>query len=216
MRLDIETPIRYADGEQLGVIHKVIFDPESGIVQEVVVETGDLLGRLILVPVPLLRQDPGEVITIEASREDVEALPDYEVERYIDAPEGWQPSEDYMPGEDLRPVTSGFDLAPVFEESNAPPGTVELSQGTEVRCGEDRLGVVDKVLIDDESDQLVGLVVRPDDPDSPLWLIPPALIGEADALLVMLNCTLTDLPEQAQPYDDPAAEPEPDSLLPSS
>ena len=35
MKLDIETPIRYADGEQVGMISKVVFDPQSGTVQEI-------------------------------------------------------------------------------------------------------------------------------------------------------------------------------------
>jgi sporulation protein YlmC with PRC-barrel domain len=217
MLLDIDTPIRYEDGEQIGTISKVIYDPTSGTVNEIVLDTADLLGRRILVPLTLLRADPGDVLTLDAGRDEVAALPDYVVDEYIAAPEGWEASENYAPGEDLLPATAAYTLMPVFEESNAAPGTIELSQGTEVRCADDRLGIVDKVVVADADGQLQGLVVRPDDPDSPLWLIPPTLLGEADGLLIMLNCTLADLPQQAQPYqEDPGAEPEPESLVPST
>jgi len=217
MQLDIDTPVRYEDGEQAGTITKVIYDPESSTVEEIVLDTAELVGRRVLVPVTLLRQAPGDVLTLAASRDEFAALPDYIVEEVLAAPEGWQPSDNFMPGEDLLPPTVSYALAPILEESNAAPGTVEVDQGTEVRCGDDRLGVVDKVLADDASGQMVGLVVRPDDADAPLWLIPPTLIADADGLLIVLNCTLAELPQQAQPYAEaPGDEPEPESLIPST
>ena len=79
MKLDIGTPVRYPDGEQVGTINKVIFDPETHTVHEIVVETPELIGRLVLVPISMLREDPGDVLTVVADRDAVDALPDYEV-----------------------------------------------------------------------------------------------------------------------------------------
>src|SRR5690349_9269800 len=215
MKLDIGTPVRYPDGEQVGTINKVIFDPETNTVHEIVVETPDLVGRLVLVPVGMLREDPGDVLTVVADRDAVDALPDYEVARYNDQPEGWEVSENYVPGGDMLAGALQYPVVPVVEESNAPEGSVELSQGTEVRCLDGRFGVVDQVLTDDAA-QITGLVVRPDDEALPPLLVQPDLITSSDSLIVELNCSLADLAAQSEPYMDPNAEPESDSLMPST
>jgi sporulation protein YlmC with PRC-barrel domain len=215
MKLDIGTPVRYPDGEQVGTINKVIFDPETHTVHEIVVETPELIGRLVLVPISMLREDPGDVLTVVADRDAVDALPDYEVERYNDQPAGWEVPENYVPGGDMLAGTLQYPVVPVMEESNAPAGSVELSQGTEVMCLDGRFGVVDQVLIDD-SDQISGLVVRPDDDALPPLLVPPDRITESGSLMVQLNCTIADLAAQSEPYMDPNAEPESDSLMPST
>jgi PRC-barrel domain protein len=215
MKLDIGTPVRYPDGEQVGTINKVIFDPQTNTVHEIVVETPDLIGRLVLVPVSLLREDPGDVLTVAADREAVDALPDYEVERHNDAREGWEVSENYVPGGEMLAGALQYPVVPVIEESNAPTGSVELSQGTEVMCLDGRFGVVDQVLTD-ESDQIRGLVVRADDEALPPLLVTPDRITESDSLTVQLNCTIADLAAHSAPYMDPNAEPESDSLMPST
>jgi sporulation protein YlmC with PRC-barrel domain len=215
MKLDIGTPVRYPDGEQVGTINKVIFDPETNTVHEIVVETPDLVGRLVLVPVSMLREDPGDVLTVAADRDAVDALPDYEVARYNDQPEGWEVSENYVPGGDMLAGALQYPVVPVMEESNAPAGSVELSQGTEVQCLDGRFGVVDQVLID-ETNQITGLVVRPDDEAVPPLLVPLDLITSSDSLMVQLNCSIADLTAQSEPYMDPNAEPESDSLMPST
>ena len=215
MKLDIGTPVRYPDGEQAGTINKVIFDPETNTVHEIVLETPDLVGRLVLVPVSMLQEDPGDVLTLVAGRDAVDALPDYEIERYNDAPEGWEVSDNYVPGGDLLAGALQYPVVPVMEESNAPAGSVELSQGTEVLCLDGRFGVVDQVLTGDDG-QITGLVVRPDDEALPPLLVEPDLITSADSLVVQLNCSIADLAAKSQPFMDPNAEPEPDSLLPST
>ena len=215
MKLDIGTPVRYPDGEQVGTINKVIFDPETNTVHEIVVETPDLVGRLVLVPVSMLQEDPGDVLTVAADRDAVDALPDYEVARYNDQPEGWEVSENYVPGGDMLAGALQYPVVPVMEESNAPAGSVELSQGTEVQCLDGRFGVVDQVLTD-EADQITGLVVRPDDEAVPPLLVPLDLITSSDSLMVQLNCSIADLTAQSEPYMDPNAEPESDSLMPST
>jgi hypothetical protein len=215
MKLDIGTPVRYPDGEQVGTINKVIFDPETNTVHEIVVETPDLVGRLVLVPVSMLREDPGDVLTVAADRDAVDALPDYEVARYNDQPEGWEVSENYVPGGDMLAGALQYPVVPVMEESNAPAGSVELSQGTEVQCLDGRFGVEDQVRTD-EADQITVLVVRPDDEAVPPLLVPLDLITSSDSLMVQLNCSIADLTAQSEPYMDPNAEPESDSLMPST
>lgn len=216
MKLDIGTPVRYPDGEQVGTIHKVIFDPQTAVVQELVLETPELVGRLVLVPSDLLREDPGDVLTLDATREDVDAFPDYEVERFLDNPEGWTQDRNYVPGDGVFSPTMFYPVTPVFEESNAPEGAIEWSQGTEVICTDGRFGVVDEVIVDSDTAQITGVVVRPDDEALPRLYLPLAALGESDSQVVQINCTQAELPGRAEVYDDPTAEPETDSLLPST
>ncbi len=215
MRLDIGTPIRYPDGEQVGTIHKVVFDPAHATVHEIVLETSDLVGRLVLVPVEELREDSGSVLTLAADREAVAQMSDYIVERYMDPPDGWTLPENYVPGDGLFAATMYYPTVPVFEESNTDEGSVEWGEGTAVLCSDGPFGTVDEVLID-EAGSITGLVVRSDDDRSVRLLVPPTLISNTDSQTIELTCSLADLPSQATVYDDTSAEPETESLVPGS
>jgi len=216
MKLDVGTPLRYPDGEQVGTIHKVVFDPETATVCDLVVETADLVGRSILVPINLLRTDSGDVLTLAADRETVAGLPEYTVEEFVAAPEGWQVSPNYMAGDVLFPAGMTYPLMPIFEETSAPEGTVEWGLGTEVDCTDGRFGVVDQVIIDESDGRMIGLVARADADPADRRQIPPHLVQSYDSQMVQLTCSLADLQAQPRADVDPGAEPEPETLIPSS
>ncbi len=213
MKLDIGTPIRYPDGEQVGTIHKVVFAPETATVHEIVVETPDFVGRLVLVPVDRLHEEAGDVLTLAADRDAVAEMSDYIVERYMDPPDGWVLPENYVPGDGLFSATMHYPVVPVFEESNTDEGSVEWGEGTQVLCSDGPFGTVDEVLIDDTGN-VTGIVVRSDEDVSSRLLITPDLIGSADSQTIELTCSLTDLPAQATPYNDPTGESAAASLVP--
>jgi hypothetical protein len=214
MNLDIGTLIRYPDGEQVGSIHKVVFDPETAAVREIVLDLPTLVGRLVLVPVNRLRADPGGVITLDATREEVAEMSDYLVDRFMDPPDGWTMPANYTPGDGIFPTSLHYPVVPVFEESNAEEGTVEWSQDTEVVCSDGRFGTVDLVLVDDTG-TLTGLVARADADETVRLLVPFDLIASADSQTIELDCTLAELPDHAAPYDESDTEPEPDTLVPN-
>ena len=213
MKLDIGTPIRYPDGEQVGTIHKVVFAPETATVHEIVVETADFVSRRVLVPVDRLREDAGDVLTLDADRAAVAEMSDYLVERYMDPPDGWVLPENYVPGEGLFSATMHYPTVPVFEESNTDEGSVEWGEGTQVLCSDGLFGTVDRVLIDDTGN-VTGLVIRSDEDASIRLLITPDLISSSDSQTIELTCSLAFLPAQAGPYSDSAGEPAPESLVP--
>ena len=215
MKLDISSAVRFPDGEQAGVINQVVFDPDSASVHEIVLETPDLVGRTILVPVALLREDPGEVLTFDGDRDTLAALPDYEVAEIPVAPEDWQPEDNYAPGEDLQPPYPASPMQPVMEESNAPEGTVVWGAEAVIACTDGPYGRLDQVLIDPDG-AVNHLVVRPDGDPTNRRLVPIALVSEADTQLVQLSCADAEMRDVTQPYSDPLGEPEVDSLAPSS
>jgi hypothetical protein len=215
MKLDISSVVRYPDGEQAGVINQVVFDPDTASVHEIVLETPDLVGRMVLLPVAMLREDPGEVLTFDGDRDALAELPDYEVEQVAVAPDDWQPEENYAPGEELLPPDSGALMQPVMEESNVPEGTLEWGAEAIVACSDGPYGRLDQVLIDEDG-AVTHLVVRPDGDPTDRRLTPIELVSEADTQLILLSCAAAEMRDATQSYSDPHGEPEVDSLAPSS
>ncbi len=213
MNLDIATSVRYPDGEVAGNIEKVVFDPQTGTVHEVILTTPGLLPRMVIVPIGMLMEDEGGVTTFDGDSDAVDALPDYVTESYIDAPEGWEFSQDYAPGAALFPATIYFPMLPEVEESNVPEGTVEISQGTAVLCTDGRYGIVDELVLDDETAQVVALIVRPDDHYAADLEVPFNLVESVDAEAVRLTCTLAELPALGTSRREDTEEPEPREVL---
>lgn len=207
MRLDLDTEIRMTNGVRAGVLLKVIVG-ETGQVESVVMATAEVVSRNVIVPVSNLSEGPGDVLTINLTPDEIDALPDYEEELVPVAPEGWEWSEDPAPGGDVFPGTL-YDpgMMPVAEMGNVPDGAVTLSQGTEIWCEGDRWGVVDEVLLDDNGN-VTAFVGRPDSTEEHDRVIPIALASEYNETAVTLNCTLADLPNYTEETVDELEEPD--------
>ncbi len=206
MRFDLDTEIRYPSGERAGVLRRVIID-ESSDVREIVMATDGLVSRMVIVPTDRLSEAPGEVLTINISDEELDTLPDYEEDRVPAIPDDWHFPEDNAPGSDVFPATMLQPIIPVVEMSNVQEGELSLSQGTEVWCLDDRWGVVDEVLTDENS-RVYAFLGRSDAVDEHDRVIPIALVEHADAGQVTLNCTLADLPTYTQEMIDDQKDPE--------
>src|SRR4051794_15307878 len=62
MNLDIDTSIRFADGEEAGRIARVVLEPDGKTVQSVVMTTSELVSRDVVVPADRLTMVDGDVI----------------------------------------------------------------------------------------------------------------------------------------------------------
>ena len=206
MRLDLDTEIRYPGGERAGVLRRVILDADNEVSQ-VVMATDDLISRNVLVPISLLAEDAGGVMTILASPEEMDALEDYTEERVPAAPDEWEINDNYVPGSDVFPATLLEPIIPVTTESNVSEAAVALRQGTTVSCLDGPWGQVDEVLVD-ESGRAYGFIGRPDAPDEFDRVVPIELVQRADSENVLLNCTIADLPTYTQETIDEHEEPE--------
>ncbi|HYP39849.1 MAG TPA: hypothetical protein VEX13_05770 [Chloroflexia bacterium] len=206
MRLDLETEIRYPTGERAGILRKVILG-ENNEVSEVVMATSDLISRNVVVPVDMLAEDVGGVLTINAGPDEVAGFDDYTEERVPAVTEEWEFSEDPAMGGEVFPATMYQPIMPVVEMSNIPEGAISLSQGTEVDCLDGRWGIVDEVLVDDDG-QAYAFIGRPDALDEHDRVVPIALVQEASPESVVLNCTIADLPTYTQEIVVEQEEPE--------
>lgn len=69
-------PVHTSDGDEIGTVHDVVFDGDSGVIEEVRVSTGAVgdvaVGRLE-VPARLVRGFDGESVVVEARYADLEA-----------------------------------------------------------------------------------------------------------------------------------------------
>ncbi|MEO8286781.1 MAG: hypothetical protein ABI670_10145 [Chloroflexota bacterium] len=211
MRLDLETEIRLPDGVRAGVLQKVIVD-QHGHVENVVMATVDLVSRTVKVPISVLSEEAGDVLTINLSPDEIDQLPAYEEQLVpaISEGDGWSFNPEPVPGADVFPGTL-YDpgMMPVTEQGNIAPDETTLSQGTQIWCEGESWGVVDEVLLDDDG-IVYAFVGRPDAVDEHDRLIPIGLVSEYGPSVVVLNCTRADLPNYTQElvheHEEPDAE----------
>lgn len=206
MRLDLETEVRYPSGERAGTLRQVVLDSNDQV-REVVLATDELVSRNLIVPMRMLEEDPGGVLTINIDPSDLDSLEGYEQERLPAIPEGWVIHDDPVPGGDVFPATMYEPLVPIVEVTNLPSDLAGLSQGTEVTCLDGRWGVVDEVLLD-EGEQAFAFVARPDAVDEHDLIVPLSLVQQYDSTGVLLNCTLIDLPTYTEETTTEHEEPE--------
>ncbi len=167
MRVDLDAEVQSRDGRVLGRLRRAIVSPEANTVTDVVVSTGAVLGRDIVVPRAELDRatDEGNALRLDLSQEELERLPDYIPANYTPPPQSWvMPAGFGVPvGGYLWPVGYGDAVeSPAGTAAEGErPSQVSIPKGAVVldRDGDD-LGVVEDVRFDPESGRLRGFVLR--------------------------------------------------------
>ncbi|MGE3268832.1 MAG: PRC-barrel domain-containing protein [Chloroflexota bacterium] len=171
MRLDLDAKVRASDGEDIGSVDRAIVDPRTNEVTHIVVRTGAIFGRDILVPREDLERgsQDGDTIRLNLTKEELERQPDFVPEQYGPTPGTWVapagygfPSTSYLYPLAVDPMMTGMPI--MVPNENAPmeePDQVTLTKGALVtdRHGDD-VGVVDDVRFDADSGRLQGFVLR--------------------------------------------------------
>lgn len=175
MRVDLDAQVTTRDGEEIGSIGRAIFDPGRNEMTHVVVNTGALFGRDVLVPAEELAgaTRDGNTVRLRLSKEEFEELPTYAPSDYLAPPPGWTPPSTYglgyrhflwptmaMP----QPGAAGYPYAGAGAGVGTGPDSQlqpTLGKGdTVVDINGEELGVVDDVVIDQASGELEAMVVR--------------------------------------------------------
>ena len=138
MRLDLDAKVRTRDGEDAGRVQWAIVDPQSNEVTHVVVSTGTLFGRDVLVPRAELDRasEEGDVLRLQLSKEELAAHPTYAPAGYAPPPPTWFPPGGYgLPaGAYLWP--SGVPLAGAgYPAPNAPAPAAGATGQAEAAAG---------------------------------------------------------------------------------
>lgn len=174
MRVQLGDHVRTRDGQDVGAIDRLIFDPESGEVRSVVVCKGFILPDDATNPLETMHPGPEGSVRLTYTAGEVERLPRFVEAEYTAPPVGWVPPFGYPPTGLLWPVQPPLpgpaSTAPEME--GLPREVVELlerrarataviAEGSEVvsRDGE-KVGAIHRVTVDTESGEVTGLVVR--------------------------------------------------------
>jgi sporulation protein YlmC with PRC-barrel domain len=166
MRVDLHAKVLTRDGEHVGSVQRAVVNPKMNEVTELVISTGAILGRDLLLPrreIDRASRD-GDAIRLDLTRAEVERLPEYVPAGYLVPPAAWVPPAGYAFG-----AYGGFvwplTYAELAEQDGAArPGSTDepsIGKGATVfdRDGDD-LGVVEDVLFERESGRLRGFVLR--------------------------------------------------------
>jgi sporulation protein YlmC with PRC-barrel domain len=158
-----------ADSDKLGHLDRVVIDPRTKKVTDVVVRSGILSAtKDKVVPINLIDStDEGEII-LDRNAGDLEQLPDYIEEHYVPIT---GENRDRLGYESPVPVLFGYypyslpGQAPVpsylkEKEINIPEDTVALEIGATVIDTEgDHVGDIERVLVDPETDRTTHFVI---------------------------------------------------------
>ena len=214
MNLDIDTSIRFADGEEAGRIARVVLGPDGKEAESVVMTTSELVSRQVVIPVAMLSMAPGDVVQLDADPDALTDLPDYEQTELATDPAEWTSPNAYAPGMAgaAFPASELTPILPVTDYANIPEGSIVVSQGTRVMCIDGTVGVVDEVVLD-ENDALLAFIVRPNDESAPDFRVPMELVYRSTGDLVYLNCKRAELADYVEPLVEENEEPEPRPLI---
>jgi sporulation protein YlmC with PRC-barrel domain len=156
MRIDLAAKVRTRDGQDVGQVEHVTFDPSRNEVTGVVVDPSEFLaGDEVIVP----RQDieraerDGDVLVLDLTRDEFERLNRYEPARYTPPPVGWEPP--------LGGLAWGIPTEAFLWAAPTEPEAPYLEKGAPVldRSG-DEVGVVEDLAVDPESGRVERFTVR--------------------------------------------------------
>jgi len=158
-----------ANGKQVGSIERVVVNPESKVVTDIVVRTGSLLNHEDkVVPIRLVAETTTDQIVLHDEAGELKAFPLLAERRIVDANEDTiRKSSDAPPviygSPGLNPVvlpsTPGEQFVTQIEQ-NIPKGTVAMKEGATVISAEGKnVGNVERVLADSSVDQVTYLLI---------------------------------------------------------
>jgi len=181
MNIDLGMDVFGSDGEKVGTVERIVVDSNTKQIHKFIVHRGFLSHDDKLVDIDMVTSHDADGLRLDLSSNQVNELPDYVEERFVQVPDDDRGSLPFM-----LPSAAGagaylygapnigrgyegsqdsfFDaapsVAPVLEvESNIPETDVMISEGTDVYGADgDKLGSVGEVLVSNDG-AIDGFVV---------------------------------------------------------
>jgi sporulation protein YlmC with PRC-barrel domain len=177
MRVDLDAKVLARDGEHIGSVDRAIVDPNTDEVMSIVVRTGAVFGRDIVVAREELEQaaEDGDSIRLSLTKDELEQMPDFAPEQFSAVPPTWVapagygfPASGYVWPVAMDPIDPAATVPMVTEPIAADEmalddevDLVTLNKGAVVMDSHgDDVGVVDEVRFDSGTGQLQGFVLR--------------------------------------------------------
>lgn len=159
--IDVGADVSTSDGAHVGRVAYVVVRPPAFTITDVVVSTGALLGRDIVVPVDSVAGREGNAVRLALDRHALDTLPDYVEAHYERPPDDWFGAAGmYYPGSGtLWPAGTYFPV-PTSTTVNAPAGTVGLREGLDVVSSDGHgVGRIHRLVTDGAGEEVAALVV---------------------------------------------------------
>lgn len=208
----IDAAVHTRDGEA-GRVWKVAMDPRDKRVTHLIVHKGILFGRNVVVPTAkILKVGEGEV-WVDITNEELKGFPDYEETSFMEPAEGWDYPLAFPMGGIIWPLQPGwgptmvggspylFGAAPVKE--NIPDDDVAIEAGTSVECTDGHCGRIDRVIVDDDTKEMTGFVIRKGFLFVRDVMAPMAWVDRVEKHAVHLNLTKQQVEQMATNYPEP-------------
>jgi sporulation protein YlmC with PRC-barrel domain len=167
MQLKQDASVKSANGEDLGRLDRVVIDPKTGDVTNIVVRKGFFFSEDRVIPVEWIESTNDEEIRLREDVEDFENLPVFEQAHYLNSedidarygertprayPSDAPPVYWYPPVASPMGFPAHYTMPMAFEtERNIPEGTIALKDNSKVfgNDGED-VGSLERVFSDEE------------------------------------------------------------------
>jgi sporulation protein YlmC with PRC-barrel domain len=149
-------------GAKVGTVAYVVIKPPEFHMTDIVVSTGALLGRDVVVPTEQVRGMSGGKVHLAIDKNELEALKDYVEVHYDQPPETWAAEAGYMyPSQSVLWPAGSYYPEPTSTVINAPPGTVGVRKGMDVVSSDGhRVGTIQAMDSDPSTGNLTDIIVR--------------------------------------------------------
>jgi uncharacterized protein YrrD len=203
----------YCGEESCGKLHKVVIDPHTNQVTDLVVERGFLKKTDRVLPVSAVERTKDHSIYLDIAADEIKNYPEYREVEFMEPAPGWGQVEQYKA---KQTVCKPSVYMPICPEPVVPrirhrihegiPSVKKVIEaGTLVETLDGEFGKVDHVLVDSRSGKITYLVVRkgliPKYPVIPIEMVEN--VGEESIFIKKKEEELEDLPRYT-PRDDEA------------
>ncbi len=209
------TGVFTAQDQQVGHVDRVVLDPRTKEVTDIVVRKGLILTEDKVVPISLIASATEDRVTLRENAGDLDKLPYFEETHYVGVDERespWNsPQPGYPPPLYWTPPIGGsptdypnYDLLPYIAQvkQNIPEGTVALKDGAKIISADGKhVGDVERVLTGPLVDRATHLVMSQGLMHKNRKLIPTTWVSTVEEGKVHLAVG-SDLLDKLQDYKD--------------
>jgi uncharacterized protein YrrD len=159
-----------ADGRQLGMLERVVLNPENNLVTHIVVQREGLLhNEDKVVPIEMVAETGPDRVLLNREIKDLESLPPFEEKHLVNSEAGLDdattPINTQAPmygysqlGTTMGPVSQGRYTTDV--DQNIPDGSVALKEGAQVVTVDGKhIGKVERIVADEAGEHATHLLV---------------------------------------------------------
>ncbi|HLJ66353.1 MAG TPA: PRC-barrel domain-containing protein [Chloroflexota bacterium] len=167
MEIQVGADVRRGDGERLGSIRGLVYDPATEEVTSLLVERAGLLGGEAIVPIGVVESADVEAVILDISRDQFD-----EMRRVVDrnvAPPPTRDDDEPDPDDglpDAPPVgaatgVESIAFTPIIEESVPMPSSDEIiGPDTTVWASDGEIGQVRAVWVDEQTRRIQALLIE--------------------------------------------------------